>query len=92
VPPQDDSASIAAALTGIVTPGNHLVGDGGKPLAAFARKARIPFHAAPAPGKPSWHRPPAQTTLPARSPNAPDRIPQSRRCKVREGVLMGANM
>jgi transposase-like protein len=55
--PQDDSASIAAALTGIVTPGNHLVGDGGKPLAAFARKARIPFHAVPAPGKPTREAP-----------------------------------
>jgi len=55
--PQDDSASIAAALTGIVTPGNHLVGDGGKPLAAFARKARIPFHAVPAPGKPTPEAP-----------------------------------
>jgi transposase-like protein len=51
--PQDDGASIAAALTGIVTPGNHLVGDGGKPLAAFARKAKIPFHAVPSPGKPT---------------------------------------
>ena len=44
--PHDDGASIAAVLTGIVTPGNHLVRDGGKPLAAFARKARIPFHRA----------------------------------------------
>ena len=42
--PHDDGASIAAVLTGVVTPGNHLVGDGGKPLAAFARKAKIPFH------------------------------------------------
>ena len=30
---------------------NHLVGDGGKPLAAFARKAGIPFHPVPSPGK-----------------------------------------
>ena len=35
--PQDDSAAIAAAPTGVVTSGNHLVGDGGKPLAAFAQ-------------------------------------------------------
>ena len=35
--PQDDNASIAAALTGVVTAQNHLVGDGGKPLATFAR-------------------------------------------------------
>jgi transposase-like protein len=42
--PQDDSASIAAALAGVVTPRNRLIGDGGKPLAAFARQANIPFH------------------------------------------------
>ena len=46
------ATSIAAVLTGIVTSVNHLVGDGGKPLAAFARKAEIPFHAVPGPGKP----------------------------------------
>src|SRR6201995_4906532 len=40
--PQADGAAIAAVLTGVVTSGNHLVGDGGKPLAAFARKANIP--------------------------------------------------
>jgi transposase-like protein len=51
--PQDDSASIAAALAGVVTPRNRLIGDGGKPLAAFARQANIPFHAVPAPGKPT---------------------------------------
>ena len=45
-------ASIAAVLTGVVTLANHLVGHGGKPLAAFARRAGIPFHAAPSPGKP----------------------------------------
>ena len=56
--PQDDGAPIAAALTGVVTSGNHLVGDGGKPLAAFARKAKIPFHAVPSPGKPT-PRPPS---------------------------------
>ena len=55
--PQDDNASIAAALTGVVTAQNHLVGDGGKPLAAFARKARIPFHAVPSPGKPTPEAP-----------------------------------
>ena len=47
--PQDDNASIAAVLTGVVTPANHLVGDGGKPLAAFASRAGIPFHAVPSP-------------------------------------------
>ena len=55
--PQDDSAAIAAALTGVVTSGNHLVGDGGKPLAAFARNAKIPFHAVPSPGSPPRRRP-----------------------------------
>ncbi len=51
--PQDDSASIGAALAGVVTGENHLIGDGGKAIAAFARKAKIPFHAVPAPGKPT---------------------------------------
>ena len=55
--PQDDSAAIAAALTGVVAPGNHLIGDGGKSLAAFARRAKIPFHAAPSPGKPTPEAP-----------------------------------
>jgi hypothetical protein len=55
--PQDDNASIAAVLTGVVTPANHLVGDGGKPLAAFARRAKIPFHAVPSPGKPTPEAP-----------------------------------
>ena len=55
--PQDDNASIAAVLTGVVTPANHLVGDGGKPLAAFASRAGIPFHAVPSPGKPAPEAP-----------------------------------
>jgi len=55
--PQGDNASIAAVLVGVVTAQNHLVGDGGKPLAAFARKARIPFHAVPSPGKPAPEAP-----------------------------------
>jgi transposase-like protein len=54
---QDDSASIGAALAGVVTGENHLIGDGGKAIAAFARKARIPFHAVPAPGKPTPEAP-----------------------------------
>ena len=49
--PQVDGASIAAALAGVVTPGNHLIGDGGKAIAAFARRAKIPFHAVPVAGK-----------------------------------------
>jgi transposase-like protein len=42
--PQVDSASVGAALASVITPGNHLIGDGGKAIAAFARKAGIPFH------------------------------------------------
>src|SRR6202044_1505862 len=38
---------------GIVPPGNHLIGEGGKAIATFARRAGIPFHAVPSPGKPS---------------------------------------
>jgi transposase-like protein len=55
--PQVDSATIGAALSGVVTPSNHLVCDGGRALAAFARKAGIPLHAVPAPGKPSPEAP-----------------------------------
>jgi len=47
-----------------VTGENHLIGDGGKAIAAFARKAGIPLHAAgiplhaaPAPGKPTAEAP-----------------------------------
>ena len=55
--PQVDSASVASAFAGVVTPGNHLVGDGGRAIAAFARKAGIPFHAVPSPGKPAPEAP-----------------------------------
>jgi transposase-like protein len=51
--PQVDGASVSLALAGIVTPGNHLIGDGGKAIATFARRAGIPFHTVPAPGKPT---------------------------------------
>ena len=44
---------MSLALAGIVTPGNHLIGDGGKAIATFARRAGIPFHTVPAPGKPT---------------------------------------
>jgi transposase-like protein len=50
---QVDGASVSLALAGIVTPGNHLIGDGGKAIATFARRAGIAFHAVPAPGKPA---------------------------------------
>ncbi len=55
--PQVTSAAIGAALAGPVTPANHLVGDGGLPIAGFARRAGIPFHAAPSPGKPAPEAP-----------------------------------
>jgi transposase-like protein len=54
--PQVDSAAIGAALSAVVTSENHLVCDGGRAIAAFARKAKIPLHAVPAPGKPSPKR------------------------------------
>ena len=40
--PQVDSASVGAALASVITPGNHLIGDGGKAIAAFARRAGFP--------------------------------------------------
>jgi transposase-like protein len=55
--PQVDSASVATALAGVVTQGNHLVGDGGRAIAAFARKAGIAFHAVASPGKPAPEAP-----------------------------------
>ena len=55
--PQLTSAAIGAALAGVVTPVNHLVGDGGRPIAGFARRAGIPFHAVPSPGKPAPEAP-----------------------------------
>jgi hypothetical protein len=36
---------------------NHLIGDGGRPIAAFARRAGISFHAVLAPGKPAPEAP-----------------------------------
>ena len=50
--PNVDRASIAAALEGVVTPANRFVCDGGKAIVAFARRANIPVHVVPAPGKP----------------------------------------
>src|ERR1700729_3510450 len=55
--PQVDGASIGRALAGVGTQDNHLSGDGGRPSAAFARRAGIPFHAVLAPGKPTPHAP-----------------------------------
>jgi hypothetical protein len=48
---------MGAVLAGVVTPGNHLIGDGVKAIAAFARRAGIPFHPMPAPGKPTPEAP-----------------------------------
>ena len=45
--PHDDSASIVAALSGVVTPQNHLVGDGGKPLPPSRAGPRSPFTPCP---------------------------------------------
>lgn len=50
--PEDTAACIAKALAGAVTPANQLVCDGGRPLRAFARRAKIPVRVVPAPGKP----------------------------------------
>jgi transposase-like protein len=48
-----DRASIIGALGGIITPANQFCCDGGRAIVAFARKAGIPHHVLPAPGKPS---------------------------------------
>ncbi len=50
--PEDTAACIAQALGNAVTPANQLVCDGGSPLRAFARRAKIPMRVVPAPGSP----------------------------------------
>jgi len=50
--PEDSAACIAQALADAVTPANQLICDGGLPLRAFARRAKIPVRVVPAPGKP----------------------------------------
>src|ERR1700735_1915301 len=50
---QVDGASVGLALAGVVTQGNHVIGDGGKAIATFARRAGIPFPVVAAPGKPT---------------------------------------
>jgi|KBSMisStandDraft_5_1062788.scaffolds.fasta_scaffold296216_1 transposase-like protein len=55
--PKLNRASIAAALGGIVTPANEFCCDGGSAIVAFARKAGIPTHVLPAPGKPNPRAP-----------------------------------
>ena len=49
--------SITAALGGIVTPSNEFCCDGGSAIVAFARKAGIPTHILPLPGKPDPRAP-----------------------------------
>ena len=50
--PRLNRASIAAALGGVVTPGNQFCCDGGTAIVAFAQRAGIPAHILPRPGKP----------------------------------------
>ena len=51
--PKLDRASITGALGGVITPANQFCCDGGRAIVAFAKKAGIPHHVLPAPGKPS---------------------------------------
>ena len=51
--PKLNRVSIAAALDGVVTSANQFCCDGGSAIVAFARKAGIPTHILPAPGKPN---------------------------------------
>lgn len=55
--PRLNRVSIAAALGGVVTPANQFCCDGGNAIVAFARKAGIPTHILPAPGKPNPQAP-----------------------------------
>ena len=50
--PEDTAVGISAALSSAMSPANVLVCDGGRPLCAFARRAKIPVRVVPAPGKP----------------------------------------
>jgi len=64
--PEHTAACIAGALAGAVTPANMLVCDGGGPLRAFARRAKIPLRVVPAPGKPA----PGEPEIPINNVNA----------------------
>jgi hypothetical protein len=55
--PKLNRVSIATALDGIVTPANEFCCDGGTAIVAFARKAGIPTHILPMPGKPKINTP-----------------------------------
>jgi transposase-like protein len=52
-----DRVSIAAALSGVVTPANEFCCDGGTAIVAFARRAGIAAHVLPKPGKPTLQAP-----------------------------------
>lgn len=55
--PKLDRASITTALCGVVTPDNEFCCDGGTAIVAFAKRAGIPAHVLPKPGKPSRQAP-----------------------------------
>lgn len=55
--PRLDAASIMAALGNVVTRPAELCCDGGTAITAFARRARVKFHALPAPGIPKPEAP-----------------------------------
>jgi transposase-like protein len=55
--PKLNRVSITAALGGIVTSANQFCCDGGTAIVAFARRAGIPTHILPVPGKPSPQAP-----------------------------------
>ena len=55
--PQLNRGSVTAALGGIVTSANESCCDGGSAIVAFARKAGIPTHILPLPGKPNPQAP-----------------------------------
>ena len=50
--PEDTAMCISQALSSAMSPANLLVCDGGRPLRAFARRAKISIRVVPAPGKP----------------------------------------
>jgi transposase-like protein len=55
--PKLNRVSITAALGGIVTSANEFCCDGGSAIVAFARRAGIPTHILPVPGKPNPQAP-----------------------------------
>jgi hypothetical protein len=55
--PRLTRVAVTAALGGIVTPANEFCCDGGSAIVAFARKAGIPTHILPVPGKPNPQAP-----------------------------------